>query len=103
MIDFLTFKSFISIEVLIVFYYIGAVILPLVVLKLLYWFVNRYEIINITHQKTKEIIYQNLTKEQKIKFILVFVVAFSFLELLWRMIFEFLIAYLQIRDSLVFS
>jgi len=99
--DFLTFKSFISIEVLIIFYYIGALILPVGTWILLTWLIRKYRFINATYENSKEIIWKSLNKKQQAKLIAFFITAFLFMELFWRMLFEFLIAYMQIRDALL--
>lgn len=99
--DFLTFKSFISTEVLILFYYIGALILPIGIWFLSAWLVRKYKFLNATYESGKEMIWKSLNKKQQIKFLTFFIFFFLFMELLWRMLFEFLIAYMQIRDALL--
>lgn len=91
--DFLTFKSFISPSLLIIFYYIGAIVIPII---LFYKKQKLLQNINFLNN-----IYNSIKKQlpNKIKIYLIFF--FIFLEILWRMMFEFLIAYMQIRDSLV--
>ena len=101
--DFLTFKSFISTEVLIVFYYIGAIILPAGAWYFVTWLMQKYELVNIAYEKGKDTIWNSLNKKQKNKLIIFFVSSFIFMELFWRMLFEFLIAYMQIRDALLQS
>ncbi len=101
--DFLTFKSFISTEVLIFFYYIGAIILPAGAWYLVTWLMQKYELVNIVYEKGKDTIWNSLNKKQKNKLIMFFVSSFIFMELFWRMLFEFLIAYMQIRDALLRS
>jgi len=98
--DFLTFKSFISTEVLIIFYYLGAFILPIVIWLLLTWLMRKYRLLNTAYESGKEIIWKSLNKKQQTKFVVFFVISFIFMELFWRMFFEFLIAYMQIRDAL---
>ncbi|HIO96843.1 MAG TPA: DUF4282 domain-containing protein, partial [Leucothrix sp.] len=41
-------------------------------------------------------IWSVLNTKQKIKLVAVFLMVFLFLELFWRMLFEFLIAYMQV-------
>ncbi len=101
--DFLTFKSFISTEVLIFFYYIGAIILPAGAWYLVTWLIQKYESVNIAYEKGKDTIWNSLNKKQKNKLIIFFVSSFIFMELFCRMLFEFLIAYMQIRDALLQS
>jgi len=102
-IEFLTFEKFISTEALIVFYYIGAVILPLAVWYSAGWVIRKYEIVNAAYEKGKETLWKSLTQKQRVKLVISFIVAFLFMELFWRMLFEFLIAYMQIRDALLQS
>jgi hypothetical protein len=101
MMDFLTFKTFISTEALIMFYYIGALILPIGIWGLLTWLIRKYKDINAAYENGKVIIWKALDKQQQMKLVSFFIVAFLFLELFWRMLFEFLIAYMQIRDALL--
>lgn len=101
MMDFLTFKSFISTEALIIFYYIGAVILPIGIFILGRWLSRKFNVIGAAYKNGKEIIWNSLNKKQKIKLSIPFITCFMFMELFWRMLFEFLIAYMQIRDALL--
>lgn len=98
--DFLTFKSFISTEVLILFYYIGALILPIATWFLSTWLIRKYKFLNATYEGGKEMIWKSLNKKQQIKFLTFFIFFFLLMELFWRMLFEFLIAYMQIHDAL---
>lgn len=99
--DFLTFKSFISTEVLIVFYYIGAVILPVSLWYFIIWLIRKYNFVDTAYIKGKEVLWLSLNGRQKIKLITLFALFFFFMELFWRMLFEFLIAYMQMRDALL--
>ena len=101
--DFLTFKAFISTEVLIIFYYIGALILPVGIWILFTWLIRKYQIINISYENGKALLWDSLNFKQKTRLLAFFILAFLFMELFWRMLFEFLIAYMQIRDALVIS
>jgi len=99
--DFLTFKSFISTEVLILFYYLGALILPIGMWILLTWLIRKYRFLNTTYENGKEMIWQSLNIKQQIKLVALFISCLLFMEIFWRMLFEFLIAYMQIRDALL--
>ena len=101
--DFLTFKSFISTEVLIIFYYIGAVLLPIGIWVLLSWLIRKYRLLNTAYENGKKLIWKSLNRKQQTWFVLFFITSFLFMELFWRMMFEFLIAYMQIRDALLQS
>ena len=99
--DFLTFKSFISTEALIVFYYLGALILPIAVWLLLTWLIQRYKLVSSAYQSGKKLLWKSLNRKQQTKLVIFFIVLFLFMELFWRMFFEFLIAYMQMRDALL--
>ena len=99
--DFLTFKDFISIPILIIFYYFGAVVFPFFMWIFSTWLMKKYKVIEALHEKGKAMLWSALSNKQKVKLILAFLVAFLFMELFWRMLFEFLIAYMQIRDALL--
>ena len=99
--DFLTFKSFISIKVLIIFYYIGALILPVGAWILIDWLIRKYDLFDAVYKKGKETIWKSLNKKQLTKLLIFFIFFFLFMELFWRMLFEFLIAYMQIRNALI--
>ena len=99
--DFLTFKSFISTEVLIIFYYLGAIMLPVGIWLLLGWLIRKYRLLNTAYENGKDLFWKSLNRKQQNKFIVFFTISFLFMELFWRMFFEFLIAYMQIRDALL--
>jgi hypothetical protein len=99
--DFLTFKTFISTEALIIFYYLGALILPIGLWLLLTWLIRKYRLINTTYENGKALLWKSLNRKQQTKFVSIFIILFIFMELFWRMLFEFLIAYMQMRDALL--
>jgi hypothetical protein len=99
--DFLIFETFISPVALIVFYYMGAIIMPIFVWFLSRWLMKKVAPLEQGYQESKRVVWATLTLRYKILFILLFVMAFLFMELMWRMMFEFLIAYMQMWDALV--
>jgi len=99
--DFLTFKTFLSIEALIIFYYIGAIIFPVGIWVLMLWLLKKYDFINEAYLQGKELVWKSLNSGQRIKLAITFIIVFIFMELFWRMLFEFLIAYMQMRDALI--
>ncbi|HIO92264.1 MAG TPA: DUF4282 domain-containing protein [Leucothrix mucor] len=101
MVDFLSFKSFISTEVLIIFYYMGAIILPVAAWFFMLWLVQKYKLIGGMYKSGKNAFWQALSSKQKMQLVMFFIVFLIIIELFWRMMFEFLIAYMQIRDALV--
>jgi len=88
MIDFLTFKTFITPTVLIFFYYIGAILVPIFIYHRQKYILNKLSINKI-----------NL----KISTKLILIAFFIILEIMWRMMFEVMIGYFQIHNALTHS
>ncbi len=99
--DFLAFKSFISPIALIVFYYMGAVVMPIFVWFTSRWIMKKIGFVEEGYQKGKKLIGATVKLKYRVLFIAMFVMMFLFMELMWRMMFEFLIAYMQIWEALV--
>ena len=99
MVDFLTFKTFISIDILILSYYIGAIIIPIVM-----WFSKKYiehkfKILDKFNTFLKTLFGQ-LNLKRKILSILFLVILFISMEIVWRMCFEAMIGYFQMLEAL---
>jgi len=101
--DFLSFKSFISIGALITFYYIGAIILPVAGWLLAVRLIRKYNFVEAAYAKGKESLWKMLNVKQRTMLFMFFLSLFFFMELFWRIMFEYLIAYMQIRDALLQS
>lgn len=101
--DFLTFKTFISTKTLIIFYYLGAILMPFGIWLLLKWLLRKYRLLDKAYEQGKKMIWGSLNTKQKAILIAFFVTSLLFMELFWRMFFEFLIAYMQMRDALLKS
>lgn len=89
--DFLSFKTFISPSMLFIFYYLGAIVVPFLA----------YLLSKKIYKYQKEIIQNTIALHYRLKILLFSIALFVFMEILWRMMFEFLIAFLQMRDALV--
>jgi len=103
MMEFLSFERFISIEVLILLYYIGAVIMPVGIVIFGKRLLSKFNVFVAAYKTGKEIVWSSLTGKQKIEALIALLICFIFMELFWRMLFEFLIAYMQIHDAMVHS
>ncbi|MBF6058800.1 MULTISPECIES: DUF4282 domain-containing protein [Thiomicrorhabdus] len=103
--DFLSFKRLISIEALIVFYYFGAIVLPIFIVWVLNYLRRKLAIEQVEQIKATISPFVQLlgAKLNFWKWWLLGIVAFLFAELFWRLLFEFLIAFMQMRDALVAS
>ena len=120
--EFIQFKFFIAEDVLTVFYVICAILIPFAAWFFLLWAIRRYAVvmqfykdsnysiifcfimwlvrkINFFKNKIAEkITWQSLTLTQKIKFILLFIMIVGMSELFLRLVFEYLIAYMQMHE-----
>lgn len=123
--SFFSFESFISIETLKVFYMLGVIALPVMSWFFLLWVINKYSALfrfykGIKHSIIISIIvwvmskikffkkyvdetvtWGSLSAIQKFKFILLFIMLVFFSELFYRLVFEYLIAFMQMHDALV--
>jgi len=99
--DFITFKTFISPTMLLLFYYIGAVVMPIFAWLACRWLMEKNTVLKEEHKVSKHIAKRSMNLKYRLIFIFLFIIIFLFMQIIWRMIFEFLIAYMQIRDVLV--
>ncbi|WP_321277501.1 DUF4282 domain-containing protein [Thiomicrorhabdus indica] len=103
MFEFLSFQTLISQQALILFYYLGAVIMPI------FLFLSMRKLVRVSPSLqafltiTQAQLSARLSFSSRLKLGLMFVVIFLLMELFWRMLFEFLIAFMQMRDALVIS
>ena len=98
--DFLTFRLLISEYALVVFYYLGAVGMPLFALAVLLFLGRRFPQLWWLGRRSGELAKQHLPWRYRFALIFSFLLALLMMELFWRMLFEYLIAFLQIRDAL---
>ena len=98
--DFLTFERFIAQDVLILFYYAGAVGMPLFL-----WYLRRrlVQALPWCRNAGAELrrLYDTLETGRKVMTLLFFLVLFLSMELVWRMMFETMIGYFQMHDALM--
>ena len=97
--DFLTFQTFITPTLLIVMYYIGAVLIPILSWYLARWIKKSY--FSELSVQIKESIQTRTTPKQRFIVLVVFLICFLFMEIFWRVIFEFFIAYFDMHDALM--
>ena len=100
-INFLNFKFFISPYVLIICYYIGAIAVPVGAWFFASWILRKYSLTSDLYESGKETFNIIIRKKDRMLLYTVFILFFIFMEIIWRMMFEFLIAYLQMRDALM--
>jgi len=98
--DFLTFQTFITPTLLILVYYIGAILIPIFSWYLARWIKRSYLSEEVSGQ-IKKVIQTRTTTKQRFIVLLVFLLAFLCMEIFWRVIFEFFIAYFDMHDALM--
>lgn len=86
--EFLTFNSFISIPVLIAFYYLGALMIPALLWYKRIWVIKIADALMRTFPISTS------------RLVLGFMVLFIGFEILWRMMFEMLIGYFKMIEYL---
>lgn len=89
--DFLTFQTFITPSLLILLYYVGALLIPIFSWYFAHWIkrVYKIEIETYTAFKKRLIVYST------------FFISLFCMEILWRVMFEFFIAYFDIHDAIM--
>ena len=97
--DFLTFNTFITPSLLILMYYIGAVVIPLLSWYFAAWVHRNY--LSKVSGVLKEEIKRRTTAKQRLYTVIVFVLCFLCMEIFWRIMFEFFIAYFDMHDALM--
>jgi len=100
MIDFLTFNSFISPAAWLIMYYVGALLIPLLMLTLWFWINHKTQ--NIPHQTMLGVWLRFSIRH---RFIVLGFLLFAFLlmQIFWRLFIEFILAYFQIHAQLMMS
>ena len=99
LIDFLTFKHFIAADILIVCYYIGAVLIPILLYRSRNYFIENIPVIRSLNDLFLNAFSSLNTQNRRYAKIL-FVLIFLAMELMWRMMFEMMIGYFQMHDYL---
>lgn len=94
LIGILTFDTFISPVILLSAYYLGAVILPVIIYRYVY---RPFEKNSPIKLPDAEMSYGNWKLSAK----WIFILSFIGFEIFWRIFFEFFIAYFQMRDALM--
>lgn len=101
LIDFLTFDLFISPYIIIISYYIGALVIPFASWFFVLWARKKYGLVANVYSASKETFKQFVKIKHRILLYLFFLLLFVCMEIMWRVMFEFIIAYLQMRDALL--
>jgi hypothetical protein len=97
--DILSFNHFVTQDVLIFFYYIGAIVIPIMLLFFRSYLIENVSYIKKINTKIKNF-FSSLNAAQKTVTILSFILLFLCMELCWRMMFEAMIGYFDMHDYL---
>ncbi len=109
---------------MIVFYYLGSFLMPIALWISLFWVIKKYAFLEKIYRSDKKSLFvmliiwlirkikffdkyfyeklkwRNFSFSQKIKFVLLFIALLFMFELFWRLIFEYLIAFMQMHEAL---
>ncbi len=99
--SFLLFETFISGKILVMIYIMGALIIPIIIWRLPSALLEKYPALQKICGCGKNLVWSQLNTKQRLQISTVFFIMFFFAEIIWRMMIEFLMAYMQIRDALV--
>lgn len=91
--DFLTFRILVSPYVLLIFYYLGAVMMPLAMWIFWRWLKKRYVWLSQTQEELGDLGRQYLSPARRALIVFGCLLCFFMMELFWRMMFEFVMAY----------
>jgi hypothetical protein len=97
--EILSFNHFVTQNALIFFYYIGAVIIPVILLFFRSYLIENISYIKKVNTKIKNF-FLSLNATQKTVAVLSFILMFLCMELCWRMMFETMIGYFDMHDYL---
>lgn len=97
--DFLTFKRFITGDLLVLFYYIGAVFIPILLWTLRKYLARKFSLFK-SLQSIQQQVYASLSTKDRLIYIVLLLALVLSMEIIWRMMFEAMIAYFQMRDYL---
>ncbi len=95
MLDFLTFQTFITPTLLLIMYYFGALLIPILTWYFTFWVKKAY--LSDVSQNIKS----RTTTKQRLMLFMIFFITLLCMEIFWRVIFEFFIAYFDMHDALM--
>ena len=99
LLGFLTFRVMLSPDVLLACYYCGALVMPVVLFHAVRRVLRRTPTLAPFAALLSDLL--GIDRQRRWLIALVLLAMFLAAELAWRMLFEFLLAYFQIRDALV--
>lgn len=100
-IDFLSFKSFITLDVLPICYIFGAFFAPFASWLIVQWARKRYSLLDNTIEQSRSYLRTLLGSRDYLIIWILWIAIFICMEIFWRILFEYLIGYMQMREELM--
>ena len=97
--DILVFDRFITPTVLIVAYYMGAILMPFALWLARHYLLRRIALLARLDLQ-RQALFASLSRRNRVLLTAALVLIFLFMELGWRMLFEAMIGYFQMHDDL---
>lgn len=97
--DVLSFNHFVMQDFLIFFYYIGAIVIPILLLFFRKFLIDKISFLQKIDRKIKSF-FLSLKATQKVVTVLGLILLFICMELCWRMMFEVMIGYFDMHNYL---
>ncbi len=97
--NFLTFQTFITQDILITLYYIGAILMPVILWYFKDYLSNHFSLFSQIDAASRKL-FGTLSTQNRILALLGFFTLFLCMELCWRMMFEMMIGYFDMHDYL---
>jgi hypothetical protein len=99
MIDILRFNTFIASDVLIFFYYVGAIVMPFLLYRYKNRLIESFSFLKSIDDWLKTL-FASLSEKEQQRAVVIMVMVFIMMELFWRMMFEAMIGYFDMHNYL---
>ena len=96
---FLTFDYFITPLILLIVYYIGAIVIPILLWKSRHYLLEKYALLRSLNDFIKSF-FTSLSNKNQWYVRITYIVLFLMMELMWRMMFEAMIGYFNMHNYL---
>ena len=103
LLDFLSFKTFITPNILIGMYYFGVVLVPVFSWLVARWLMGKFKVLQPLQSLAQQTLtnrFKQLSVKEQLLILGLGLSIFLMMQLAWRMMFETMLAYFQMRDYL---
>jgi hypothetical protein len=101
LVDFLSFRAFLSPAVLMGFYYLGAVVMPVAAWLFALWLRRRFVALQRAEAQGKALLLQLTRARERWLIGALFGAMFLMMEIFWRMLFEYLIGFIRALQVII--